>query len=45
MLKTTKKRIDNAETSLEFTDKIVIPTPEVEEFIYELEKLISNFAV
>ncbi len=45
MLKTKKTHRDKNETIVEFSDKILVPRPEVEEFIEALEKLISEFAV
>lgn len=45
MLKVKYEKQDKNETIVEFTDRIVVPKPEVEEFIEALEKLISEFAV
>lgn len=45
MLKVKKTHRDEAETIVEFSDKVVVPRPEVEEFIEALEKLISEFAI
>ena len=45
MLKTKKTHRDENETVVEFSDKILVPRPEVEEFFEALEKLISEFAL
>lgn len=45
MLKVKYEKQDENETIVEFTDRIVVPKPEVEEFVEALEKLISEFAI
>lgn len=45
MLKVEKRHRDENETVVEFSDKVLVPRPEVEEFIEALEKLISEFAL
>ena len=44
-MKSTKKRIDNNETKVEFSDNVVIPTLQVEEFLDAIEKVVSEFAI
>lgn len=44
-MKSNKKRIDANETKVEFSDSVLIPTPEVEEFLDAIEKVISDFAI
>lgn len=40
-----KTHLDEAETKIEFHLKVVVPRPEAEQFMEEIEKVISEYVI
>ena len=45
MIHTKTKPVDDNETKVEVSGSVVVPVEEVDEFQYELQKLIGEYAI